>query len=57
MFYAKTLSRPWVQDNDLEPDKQGKPWYAPSPLGVAHDEEVRQLVDDTIAKVIWGADE
>ncbi|KAK3342050.1 hypothetical protein B0T25DRAFT_559861 [Lasiosphaeria hispida] len=57
MFYAKAFWRPWVEATDLEPREHGKPWYIPSPLGVAHDEEVRQLVDDTIEKLIRGGDE
>ncbi|KAK3360336.1 hypothetical protein B0T25DRAFT_535405 [Lasiosphaeria hispida] len=57
MFYTKALWRPWVEATDLEPHGHGKPWYAPSPLGVAHDEEVRQLVDDIFEKLIRGGDE
>ncbi|KAK3366675.1 hypothetical protein B0T24DRAFT_366585 [Lasiosphaeria ovina] len=52
MLYAKALWQPWVEATDLEPHEHGKPRYAPSPLGVAHDEEARQVLDDNIEKLI-----
>ncbi|KAK3367401.1 hypothetical protein B0T24DRAFT_669684 [Lasiosphaeria ovina] len=52
MLYAKTLRQPWLEAVDLEPQGDGKPRYETSPLGVAHDDEVRQVMDDSIDKLI-----
>jgi len=57
MFYAKTLYQPWLEATDLESHGHGQPSYPPSPLGVVHDKEMRQLVDDTIERFIRGGDQ
>ena len=52
MLYAITLRQPWLEAVDLEPQGDGKPRYETSPMGVAHDGEVRQVIDDNFDKLI-----
>ncbi|KAK3349214.1 hypothetical protein B0T25DRAFT_547458 [Lasiosphaeria hispida] len=56
MFYAKTLYQPWLEPSNLDSHGHGQPSYPPSPMGAAHDEEMRRLVDDTIEMLIRGGD-
>ncbi|KAK0740967.1 hypothetical protein B0T18DRAFT_221124 [Schizothecium vesticola] len=52
MFYAKTFHQPGLEPSDLESHRCGQS----SPLGAAYDEEMRQLVDDSIEMLIRGVD-
>lgn len=52
MFYAKTFHQPGLEPSDLESHRCGQS----SPLGAAYDEEMRQLVDDSIEMLIRGGD-
>ena len=58
MFYAKTLHQPWLEATDLAASHgHEQPSHPPSPLGVAHGEEMRQLVDDSIENFIEGGNQ
>ncbi|KAK0721927.1 hypothetical protein B0T26DRAFT_749396 [Lasiosphaeria miniovina] len=56
MFYAKTHYQPWLKPSDLESHRHEQPSYTPSPLGPAHDEEMRRLVNGAIESLIRGGD-
>ncbi|KAK5655315.1 hypothetical protein OQA88_5882 [Cercophora sp. LCS_1] len=53
IFYAKMLPQPWMEATSLESGEQ-ESRFVTSPRGVAHDEEMGQVVDDTLEKFIKG---
>ena len=52
MFYAKTFHQQGLAPSDLRSRRCGQFL----PLGAAYDEEMRQLVDDSIEMLIRGED-
>lgn len=50
MFYAKTFPQPGLKPSDTKSHRCRQT----SPLGAAYDEEMRQLVDDSIEMLIRG---